>query len=343
MPSRTGYAVVGLGHIAQVAVLPAFRHAKSSTLTAVVSGDRAKAKSLARKFRAPEWYTYDEYERCLSSPRVEAVFVATPNGAHAEYAVRAAQRGKHVLCEKPMANTVEDCRRMIEACQTAGVRLMIAYRKYFDPASLALKRLVTEGRLGHLRAIHSGFTIQLREGQAPAWRYDPRLAGGGSLMDLGVYCVNTIRWLTGLEPLQAEAYRWATAPERFRDVDESMAFRLVFPEGLVAQATSSFTAAQSSFLRLNGEKGWASLDPAFAYNEERRLFGKIGRRWFQRRFELTDEFALELDAFAHCIQLHVDPEPSGYQGLRDVAVMESIYRAADAGHAVAIPAPGREA
>ena len=326
---RVGFAVVGLGHIAERAVLPAFRHSRRAKLIALVSGSESKARRLAAQFGARDYYTYQDYALCLSHPRVEAVFIATNNGSHAEYTTRAAAAGKHVLCEKPMANTVEECQRMIESCRASRVRLMIAYRKYFEPASLALKKLVSSGKLGKLRVIHSAFTIMLSRGsKIPSWHLDRKLAGGGSLVDVGVYCVNTVRWLTGREPIETSAYAWTTDPARFSGVDEHMAFRLTFPAGLVFEGASSFGAAKASFLHVHGEKGWAALDPAFAYDEERRLFGKIGGEWFEKKFKVLDEFALELDAFAECIHRKRDPEPSGEQGLRDVAVMQAIYRAA---------------
>lgn len=337
---RVGYAVVGLGGIAQRAVLPAFQHSKKSKLIALVSGDKAKAQRLTRKFGGSAAYTYGEYDLCLKNPDVQAVYIASPNGCHEEQTLRAAAAGKHVLCEKPMANTVAECQRMLEACRAHGVRLMIAYRKYFEPASVALKNLVTGGKLGRLKVIHSGFTIFLPPGKAPVWRLNPKLAGGGALPDVGVYCINTVRWLTGLEPLEAAAYSWTVDPSRFNEtIDENMSFQLVFPEGLVLQATASFGAAQSSFLHLHGEKGWAALDPAFAYDEERRLFGKINGRWFQKIFPQMDEFSLELDAFAACIVRGRDPDPDGVQGLRDVAVIEAVYQAARQRCAVSIGFP----
>jgi predicted dehydrogenase len=335
---RIGYAVVGLGGIAERAILPAFRHSRKSRLVALVSRDASRARCLAAKFRAPRAYGYDEYDRCLSDPDVQAVFIASVNAAHAEQAIRAAQAGKHVLCEKPMATSVDDCRRMIEACRRNQVRLMIAYRKYFEPASRALKRLVAAGRLGRIKILHSAFTIRLGP-RAPSWHLDPKLAGGGSLVDVGVYCVNTARWLLEQEPAEAEAYAWTVDPARFREVEENIAFRLLFPGGAVLEASSSFGAAQASFMHVHGERGWAALDPAYAYDEERRLFGKIDGRWFEKRFPRMDEFVLELDAFANSIRQARDPEPDGTQGMRDVAVMEAIYRSARAGRPARIRLP----
>jgi predicted dehydrogenase len=335
-----GYALIGLGGFAQRAVLPGFMHSKKAKLVALVSGDRSKAKRLARKFRAGAIYTYEELPACLSNPQVEAVYIATNNGSHARYAVQAANAGRHVLCEKPMANTVEECRQMLQTSRASNVRLMIAYRKYFEPASLKLKKLITSGKLGRLKYIHSAFGIVIRaRGEAGAWHLDPKLAGGGALPDVGVYCVNTIRWLVGKEPLEVSAYQWTTDPETFSKVDEHIAFRLNFPAGLVAQATASFSAAQSSFLQVHGEKGWAALNPAYPWSEERCLFGKTGDRWFEKKFKVIDELSLEIDAFADSIRRQREPEPNGTQGMRDVAVMEAIYQSAREGRTVSITMP----
>lgn len=336
---RVGYAVVSLGGIAQSAVLPAFKHSKKAALAALVSGDRNKAKKLARKFGAPKIYTYDEYEACLHDPAVDAVYLASPNGLHFEQTLAAAAAGKHVLCEKPMANTVEECRRMVDECRKHRVRLMIAYRKYFEPSSLALKRLITAGKLGPLRLIQSAFTIMIRPGKREGWGFDPALAGGGALPDVGVYCVNTARWLTELDPVEAEAYAWITDPRFSEAIDQHVAFRLNFPGGLVMQATASFGAAQASSLQVHGEKGWAALNPAYPWNEKRRLFGMVGGRRLDKTFGIVPEFAMELDAFAGSIIEGRDPEPDGVQGLRDVAVMEAIYRAARERRAVPIVYP----
>ena len=316
-----GYAVMGLGRFTQRAILPGFRHSKKAKLMALVSGDRSKAKLVARKFGAGTTYGYDELAACLSNPQVEAVYIATNNASHAHYAIEAANAGRHVLCEKPMANSVDECRRMVEACRASDVRLMIAYRKYFDPATLELKRLITSGKLGRLKYIHSAFGFICRAwGKARAWRLETKLEGGGPLADVGVYCVNTIRWLVGTEPLEASAYAWTTDHETFSKVDENIAFRLNFPRGIVAQATASFGAAQSSFLQVHGEKGWAALNPAYQWDKERCLFGKLGDRWFEKKFKVVDELALELDALADSIRRQREPGPSGIQGMRDVAV-----------------------
>ena len=323
-----GYAVIGLGSIAEVAVLPAFRKSKKCRVVALVSHDLGRAKEMGKKFGVKDCYGYEDYDRCLRQPGVDAVFIASVNGAHAEQTIRAATAGKHVLCEKPMANSVEDCRRMLEACRTNQVRLMIAYRKYFEPGSVALKKLVTSGKLGRLRHIFSTYTEIVDPIKARHWQLNPQLAGGGSLMDIGIYCVNTMRWLAGSSPIDATAHSWTDDPKRFGAVEDSIAFRLTHPGGLVCQGTSSYSAMAASFVQVHGDKGWAALNPAFAFEEERRLFGKIQGRWFEQKFKVIDEFVLELDAFADSIRRRRDPEPDGLEGLRDIATVEAIYRSA---------------
>jgi predicted dehydrogenase len=334
MSKGVGYAVIGLGHISQRAVLPAFRNSKKSKLIALVSRDDAKAKSLAMKFGAGWTYTYDALDECLRNRQVEAVYIATPNSMHAEVTVRAAGAGKHILCEKPLANTVEECRQMIEACRKNRVKLMTAYRKHFERSALDFKKLIVSGKLGRLKIVHSAFTNVRPPGDA--WQMKKRLAGGGSLMDIGIYCINTVRWLTGVEPVEATAYSWTLDPERFVEVDDNMSFELKFPGGLYMQGSSSYTAAKASFLQIHGEKGWAALNPAYAYNEERRFFGKIGGKWFEKSYKPVDEFRAELDHLSESIRESREPEPDGITGMRDVAAIQAIYEAANQHRAVAI-------
>jgi predicted dehydrogenase len=335
---RVGYAVVGLGFIAETSVLPAFRHSKKCKLVALVSHDQKRASQLGKKFgvNAKNCFSYDNYEQCLSHPEVDAVFIASVNGAHAEQTIRAAAAGKDVLCEKPLANNVEECRRMVEACKENDVRLMTAYRKYFEPGSVALKKLITTGKLGGLRHMFSSYTEFVDPVKAKAWQLNRQLAGGGSLIDLGIYCVNTMRWLAGTDPIDATAHSWTDNPARFGDVEDSIAFHLTHPAGLVCQGTSSFSARAASFVQVHGEKGWAALNPAFAFEEERRLFGKIQGRWFEQKFKVIDEFVLEIDHFADCIRRHRDPKPDGMEGLRDIATIEAIYKSARESRTIAV-------
>jgi predicted dehydrogenase len=338
-PKRVGFAVVGLGFISEEAVLPAFKYAKKSRLVAVVSGDAAKAKRLGRKFHAAANFTYENFDECLRMPDVEAVFIATNNGSHVRFAEQSAASARHVLCEKPLANTPEECHRMVEACRKNNVKLMTAYRKYFDPAALEFKKLLASGKLGRLKFLHTAFSVNLPPSNQ--WHLSKQSAGGGALLDLGVYCVNTTRFVIGQDPIEAaDGYSWTVDPERFHEVEESIAFQLKFPEGLYMQATASFGAMMGSFLQVHGEKGWAALDPAYAFNEERRMFGKIGGKWFERKFNAIEEFHLELDHFAECIRKNRTPGPDGVAGLRDVQIMQAIYQSVSLNQPVAIPPAG---
>ena len=334
---KVGYAVVGLGGISQVAVLPAFAHSENAELVAVVSGDKVKAERLRNDFHAQQAYSYKEYSECLDDPHVEAVYIATPPGEHEKYAVAAAKAGKHVLCEKPLAATVQQARKMVEACRRNKVRFMTAYRKYLEPSTVALKKMIASGELGRIDVIHTLFGEFRPHGDnSPAWLFSRKLCGGGPLMDLGVYCINTCRWLVGEDPVAAQAKSWSHDRRRYKEVEQRIAFRLDFKSGLILQGTAAYTSVFSSFVHIHGEKGWAALSPAFAFEEERRLSGKIAGKWFEQVFEPIDEFASELDTFAMCIREQCDPEPDGLQGLRDLIIIDAIYKAAKTGKTVKI-------
>jgi predicted dehydrogenase len=334
---RIGYAVVGLGSISQVAVLPAFANSKKARLIAVVSGDKAKAAKYAQQFGASQACTYDEFSRCLENPQIQAVYIATPQGEHEKYAIAAAKAGKHVLCEKPLAATVQQARRMVDTCRRHSVLFMTAYRKYFEPSSVMLKKMITSGELGRIDILHTLFSEFRAYGDnSPAWLFSKKLAGGGPLTDLGVYCVNTTRWLVDEDPIAASGVSWARDKRRYKEVEEGIAFRLDFKSGLVLQGTTAYSAAFSSFVHVHGEKGWAELGPAFAFEEERRLCGKVGGKWFDKTFPAIDEFALEIDELASCINESREPEPNGEQGLRDVIIIDAIYRAVKQRRTVAI-------
>jgi predicted dehydrogenase len=339
MPAKNklGYAVIGLGALSQAAVLPAFAHAKRSKLVALVTSDKGKGKSFAQKFNVKHVFQYDEFAQCLALPEVEAIYIALPPGRNEEFAVAAANAGKHVLCEKPLAASVEQARVMVEACRKNSVQLMTAYRKYFDPASVHLKRMVTNGELGRIDVIHALFTeLRTFGDKSPSWMFERKLSGGGPLADLGIYCLNTSRWLVDEDPVSATAISWARDPRRYAEVEEGISFRLDFASGLILQGTTSYSAGFSSFIHVHGEKGWAELAPAFAFEEERRMSGKIAGKWFAKTYKPLDEFALELDYFAQCVRENKKPEPDGEQGLRDMIIIEAIYRAAKEGKPVKI-------
>jgi predicted dehydrogenase len=326
--NRVGFAVVGLGAIAQSSVLPCFARSKKAALAGLVGRDKKQAGRLARKYKVHAFYGANEYSACLANPEIAAVYVATPPGEHAKLAIQAADAGKHVLCEKPLAARLEQSAQMVEACRRNGVLLMTAYRKHFEPSCLFLKELVQNGDLGRIDVIHTAFSELHSPGVSLPWLLDSNMAGGGPLTDLGVYCVNTTRWLLDEDPASVTARGWAHDTVRFWDVEEGISFRLQFPSGTVVQGSSSYGAVLSSLVFVQGTKGWVSLTPAFPFDEERRLTGKIGKRWIERRFRIIDEFRLEVDAFASAIRNKRNIQPDGVQGHRDMIILNAIYESA---------------
>jgi glucose-fructose oxidoreductase len=325
---KIGFAVIGLGNIAQTAVLPAFSHSRRSSLAAVVSRDKRKASRFARRFDALAAYSTDEYPACLADPNIRAVYIATPQGEHEKFAVQAAAYGKHVLCEKPLAATLQQAARILAACRQHGVLLMTAYRKYFEPSTLYLKKLISDGALGRIDVVHTAFSELNGTATSPAWLRDVKLAGGGPLMDLGVYCVNTTRWLVDEDPVEVSAQAWRHDLSRFHEVEEGVAFRMHFASGLVAQASSTYSSTMSSFISVQGTRGWALLVPAFPFEYERNLTGNVAGRSIKRTFKVVDEFAPQLDAFAAAIQTGGKVEADGEHGLRDLAIIAAIYESA---------------
>ena len=333
---KIGYAVVGLGHIAQTAVLPAFAHAKNSRLVALLSDDEEKREKLSRKYGC-DACSYDEYEECLARDEVDAVYIALPNTMHAEYTARAARSGVHVLCEKPMATSEADCRRMITACDDAGVRLMIAYRLHFEPANLEAIRIVKSGRLGEQRFFSSDFSYQVKPDNI---RTQEEL-GGGPIWDIGVYCINAARYLFRAEPLEVTAFATRDSDERFDwGVPAGMSCLLRFGEEQLATFNVSFQAAPTATYRIVGTKGDLCLNEAYEYQAEREMVVTVNDRPRTRTFPKTDQFAPELIHFSSCVLEGFEPGPSGTTGLADVRIIEALYRSADEGQPVRIePVP----
>ena len=330
---KVRYAVVGLGHIAQVAVLPAFAHAaRNSTLAALVSGNRTKLRELSRRYRVKHTYADDEYEDCLNSGEIDAVYIALPNSMHAEYSIRAAQRGIHVLVEKPMAVTEKECLAMIRAAQKHRVKLMVAYRLHFEKANLKAVDLVKSGKLGQPRFFTSAFALQVRPGNI---RTKAEL-GGGSLYDLGIYCINAARYLFRDEPREVIAYSAARDDPRFKNIDEMTAAVLRFSRDRLASFTSSFGAANVSSYEVVGTKGSVRLDPAYEYAFPLKLHVTIDGKTRSQTFSKRDQFAPEILHFSDCILQNKDPEPSGIDGLADVRTIEALYRSARINKAVKI-------
>jgi glucose-fructose oxidoreductase len=333
MKSKIRYAVVGLGHIAQVAVLPAFAHARgNSVLTAFISSDPKKLRTLGRRYGVERLYSYEQFDECMSSGEVDAVYIALPNNLHAEYAIRAAKNGVHVLCEKPMAVTAKDCLAMIRACDANDVRLMVAYRLHFEKANLSAISAVQSGKIGEPRLFNSVFTMDVREG-------DIRLrdeTGGGTLYDIGVYCINAARYLFRSEPIEVVGVTATRDSKRFAEVEEMFSATIRFPDQRLATFICSFGASDCAEYRIVGTKGNIRLEPAYEYAMELKQYITTGGKPRERTFAKRDQFAPELAYFSKCLQNGTDPEPSGWEGLADVRVVEALYRSAEKGRPVSL-------
>lgn len=332
------YAVVGLGHIAQAAVLPAFAHAGNSELVAMVSGDGTKLKKLGSRYRVNTLCDYKDYRSLLESGKVDAVYVALPNSMHRAFVEPAAHAGVHVLCEKPLAVTVKDCTSIVRACKSAGVKLMTAYRLHFEAANLEALRLARSGELGELRVFDSVFTMQVKD--TDNVRLDGKL-GGGPLHDIGIYCINAARSLFADEPREVFAFNANSGDKRFREVDETVGAIMKYAGGRLATFTCSFGAADVSHYRLVGAKGSVCLEPAFEYAEGLRYTKTINGKSRTHQLAKRDQFAAELVYFSKCILSGRDPEPSGDEGLADVRVIEALEQSMKRGAPIKLAA-GRQ-
>ncbi len=346
---RVGFAVVGLGRLALEAILPAIAACKLCRLAAVMTGDVAKGRRVAAQYGAGAAYGYDEWDALGRNEDVHVVYIATPNGLHLQQVREAARVGKHVLCEKPMANTSAEAEAIVAACAQAGVTLMIAYRSQFEPHAREAIRLVRSGEFGPLKLIeaHNG---QVQDTQAQ-WRHEQALAGGGALPDIGIYCLSFARFVTGEEPVQVMGHTWSTPGDpRFAEVEENVAWQMRFPSGVVAQLSAAYDAHEARTARLHFRTATVQLDPAFSYRgirlrvrrrsphhpdvelDEERVSGEV------------DQFAAEMDHMAECVLTGRRPLTPGEEGLQDHRVMEAIYRSAREGRMVALsPVAGLDA
>ncbi|HYO67603.1 MAG TPA: Gfo/Idh/MocA family oxidoreductase [Archangium sp.] len=326
---QVGYVVVGLGHFAQDAILPAFKNAKkNSRLVALVSGDPKKHRVLGKRHDVPV-YGYEQLEECLALPEVDAVYIALPNSLHAEYAVRAARAGVHVLCEKPLALDERQCLDMIRAAEDSDVKLMTAYRLHFESTNLAAMEAVRKGKLGEPRLFSSNFSFQI---EAPNIRVEAD-KGGGVLWDIGVYCVNAARYLFRAEPEEVFAFRARGQDERFAETEEAVSAVLRFPEDRLASFNVSFGAASTSTYQLVGTKGSLRLENAYDYKGKMTLeLETKGKK--KRTLPARDQIGPEISYFSDCILNGSEVEPSGWEGLADVRIIRALYQSMESGRPV---------
>jgi glucose-fructose oxidoreductase len=332
------YAVVGLGWIAQESVLPGFKNAsKTSELVALVTDDPQKARKLGKEYKVATTVSYDNYDDLLRSGSIDAVYIALPNNLHADFTIRAARAGVHVLCEKPMARSVEECESMTHACQKHSVKLMIAYRLHFEPGNLKAIEIVNSGELGKPRFFSSIFGQQVPEGNIRL----EKSSDGGPLMDVGVYCINAARYLFRSEPEEVVAFGATIKDDpRFEKIHEMASAILRFPGDRLASFTSSLGSASVDSYTVVGTKGDLRVSPGYGYHDKRELIRTVSGKGRTETFKRGDQFGAEIQYFSQCILADTTPEPGGLEGTADIRVIEGILESIRSGHPVRISYTG---
>lgn len=326
---KLGIALVGLGKYSEGELAPALEETRLCRLAGIVTGTPDKAEKWKKKYNIPEQniYNYQTFDQIKDNPEIDIVYVVLPNSMHAEYTIRAAQAGKHVICEKPMATSPADCQKMIDACNKAGKKLAIGYRLHYEPHNLEMMRLGQQVEFGKVARIMA--QNGQKEGNDTPWRFDKKLAGGGPLPDVGIYCLQGAIYTKGQVPISVTAkYHPVTDKEKFREVEEGMDFQLQFEDGSVADCRTSYND-QYNLLRAEAANGWFELQPAYQYGG---LKGKTSRG--DMNVENVNQQARQMDAFADCLLNNKENKVPGEMGMRDVQLIEAIYQAADTGKKV---------
>jgi predicted dehydrogenase len=327
---KLGIALVGLGSYAGGQLAPALKETKNCYLAGIVTGTPSKAAEWKTKYSIPDAniYDYKSFDKIKDNPDIDIIYVVLPNNMHAEYVIRAAQAGKHVICEKPMAITVEDCDRMIDACKKANKMLSVGYRLHFEPYNLEMVRLGKEKTFGNIQKMKGQFGFDAPKG---IWRLNKEMAGGGPLMDVGIYCIQGFCYTTGTEPIAVTAKEGPkTDMERFKDVEQSLTWQFEMPNGVIAEGFSTY-AENVNLLRAEAEKGWFELKPAFNY-------GGMKGATSNGPMDLpkVNQQAIQMDDFAQCVKNNTQSKVPGEMGRRDVKLLQAIYEAMRTGQRVPI-------
>ncbi|WP_311267782.1 Gfo/Idh/MocA family oxidoreductase [Sphingobium sp. WCS2017Hpa-17] len=335
---KIGYAIVGLGSYATRQIMPNFARCDHARLVALVSGTPAKLDQYGADYGIPRThrYSYADFDRIRDNPDIDIVYVVLPNSLHAEYSIRAAQAGKHVMCEKPMAVSVAECEAMIAACRKAGTKLMIGYRSRFEPYNRLAIDLARAGHVGRTQIITADHGFPIRPDQ---WRLDRLLSGGGSMMDIGIYSLNAARYLSGEEPVEVTAVEATDRSDpRFHTVEDKINFLLRFPSGIIANCVSSYSSSHNGY-RVSGTQGWIDMEPATSYAGQVMTIRKDGVTAPRTLpAPAKNQFAGQLDHMAECIISGATPIVAGEEGLADLRVIEAIYRSAADGRSIRMSA-----
>jgi predicted dehydrogenase len=329
-PRKLGFALVGLGGLSNQQLGPALKLTKYCRLAGIVTGTPSKIPVWTKRYNIPDKnvYNYETMHQLADNPDIDVVYIVTPNGLHAEHSIKGAQAGKHVFCEKPFETSVEKCQQIIDACKQANRKLAVGYRCQYDPNHLECRRLAMEKVFGKIKHIEAGFSRGISPGE---WRLKKDLAGGGPLMDVGIYALQTCRFVSGLEPIDVTAkFGPVTDAEKFAEVEESVEWEMTFPGGLKTSCKTNYEQSDMHSFTVTAEKGSFGLDPAYNYNSSR------GTRSDGQPINLPsiNQFAAEMDDFAQCIMNNKPSKVSGEEGLRDVKIMMAIYESARSGKSI---------
>ena len=329
---KLNIALVGLGNYATI-LAGGLLESQYCRLAGVVTGHPTKAEAWKKQYGIPDnsIYNYENFDSIASNTGIDLVYVVLPNSMHAEYTIRAAKAGKHVICEKPMATSVKDCEEMIRACKDANVQLAIGYRLHYEPYNLEIKRLGQEKVFGQVRLIES--SLGYKTGDPTEWRLHKALSGGGPLMNVGIYCVQSARYCTGEEPVSVTAqFGPITDRELFKEVEASIFWQLEFPGGTIANSSSTYNCGVDRFFA-SADEGQFELSPGISYGPFR---GKTSKG--ELHFPDINQQAAQMDGIGKLI-LENKPLPNhitGEEGLRDMKIMEAIYQAARTGGKIAL-------
>lgn len=325
---KLGVALVGLGSLSTNQIAPALQKTKRCKLSAIVSGTPAKRKKWAEQYKlSPEHiYDYESFDKIVDDDSIDIVYVVLPNSMHCEYTIRAAKAGKHVFCEKPMAVSSIECRQMIDACQKAERRLGIGYRCQLEPHHMKCMELAESKAFGEIKEIIAGFGFKI--GNPKQWRLNKKLAGGGPLMDVGIYALQACRYLTGMEPELITATETKTDPVKFAQVEETLAWTMKMGD-VTCSCNTSYAFNGVNNFRAYCDNGNFGMDPAYSYGGL-----KASSTGEEIKFPATDHFATELDHFAQSITEGTDLKLTGIEGLQDLLIMEAIYKSAESGLAI---------
>ncbi len=326
---KLGIALVGLGNYSNVQLAPALLETQHCVLRGIVTGSPDKVPVWCEKYQIPKKnvYNYQNFDDIKNNPDIDIVYIVLPNSMHAEFTIRAAKAGKHVICEKPMAMNVAECEQMIKACKAANVMLSIGYRLYFEPHHLEMRRLGTEKVHGNIRMIESGLGYNMADPKS--WRLNKALGGGGAIMDLGVYCVQGVRRTLGELPTAVTAQGYKVNKDIFKDIYELMTFQMTFPSGAISNSTTTYTSFMDKLYATTGSERFG-LQPSFTGGGAHGMDVGVKINFNAPKYQQVKQ----MDAFARNILDKTAILASGEEGLIDMKIIEAIKAAADSGKVV---------